>query len=659
MSFLKVLKEHKLLIGSVVVVEVLAVFLLLFTPRGPAFPPLKQQYPLFALANISAILLVGLGAFLLLRWYKYARKDLSLLLWGIGFLQYSLLFIGMCLDAVGVSGMDMHDPRIFFSFRQTMIIFVSLLYLGGIIKLTENKYLTHGLTFLILVGSYGVFSYGLFIRGEIEWTMYFFLFVFLIPVSLLIANLFYQLGESRGVFSGKLLAVAWIYYAVTYGMWAPWHFPEVRYIYYIWFSQFLCSLVLMLVGFIILTFVELLQETEEKLQSLHDYGQLLNEAETMQEISKYTLDAMERTLGFQHAGFQLIEGNELKVKATRGFGSLLERVKSLPLDGPGVTVKVANTGKPIRLNDVSTSQEFLRGGLIMKSELAVPIKRGDKAIGVLNVEHEEVNAFDQKDQQLLETLSSHVAVAIKKLQEKKKRVSLQRLDRLRNQFLVMAAHEINTPLTPIKSRLEMLQRGYKGELSREQVEMVKSALKSVDRLVRLVDDFRRITKLRVKTIELEKEEHELATTIEEAIGKYKNVIEEEGIVPVLNIQQPLAGIYDPDRMVQVVRNLVENAIDYTDGRIWIKGWEEEEKICFSVRDNGSGIPEAEQKKIFQPFYRVEEDRRRSDRRFGGTGLGLNICKRIVKAHGGTISIESQLGEGSTFTVKLPKENTMR
>lgn len=397
------------------------------------------------------------------------------------------------------------------------------------------------------------------------------------------------------------------------------------------------------------------KKLEEKLEYLHKWAQLLNQVDNMDDIFKHTLDAMEQTLGFKYAAVQLIEENKLKIKATRGFEQLPEEIKLLPLDGKGVTVKVANTGKSIRHNDVTSSQEYLSVAPNMKSELAVPIRRNDTIIGVLNVEHEEVNAFDQKDQQLLETLASHVAVAIKELQEKKKRVSLQRLEELRNQFLTMAAHEIKTPLTPIKSKLEMLQRGYQGTLKNDQKRKIESILNSVDRLSRLVDDFRKITNLRTEYITLEKDEERLAATIEEATAKYEDIFEVENITVIKDIPTSIAAVYDKDRIIQMFRNLVENAIDYTKDKIWIKAWENEEQVTVSIRDNGPGIPEEKQEDVFKPFNRVEEDRSRNARSFGGSGLGLHICKQIVEAHGGSIQVDTKQEEGCTFTVRLPKE----
>lgn len=396
------------------------------------------------------------------------------------------------------------------------------------------------------------------------------------------------------------------------------------------------------------------KELEQKLEALHTWSLRLNQADTMDEIFKETLDAMEQILGFKYAAIAMKQGNVLKFKAHRGYGSFPNRLQKLPLDGKGISVKAFNTGKSFLIKNVNDNPAFLPPPTPAQEELTAPIKVSDEVIGVLDAHSNEANTFTRQDKHLLETLAAHVGVAINQLWEKEKRVSLERLDKLRNQFLAMAAHEINTPLTPLRSRLEMLREGYRGDLTKEQIDTVDSILASVKRLERLVNDFRRISRLRTGQIKLQKQEHKLVNTIDEALKKFSPVFEEENIILIKNVQKPYTAVYDHDRLVQVIRNVVENAIDYTKDHIWIRAWENGSHICFSVRDNGIGIPQDQQDKIFQPFHRVEKGRERSDRRYGGTGLGLTICKRIIEAHGGKIKVDSQQGKGSKFTVCIPK-----
>ncbi len=393
------------------------------------------------------------------------------------------------------------------------------------------------------------------------------------------------------------------------------------------------------------------KKAEEKLEVLYTWAQLLNKAETMDEVFKHTLDAIEQIFTFQCATVALKKGNQLTVEKYRGPTSLRPKEK-LPLDGESSLVGVAKKGRSLLIKDRTSTEYPLP--FPIKSEVTVPIQIESKILGVLDVKSRERNTFDEREKRLLEQLVSHIAVAIRKIIEKEQRVSLQRLDELRNRFIAMTAHEFGTPLTSIKADLEMLSRGYYGELSQEQEEKIKRTLESVGQLNRLIKDFRQITKLRTEKISLERRDHRLVDTVEKALERFSGVFPQEGIMVKKHIPQPLSAEFDEDRIVQVIQNIVKNAIDFTEDTIWIKGGETTDTVWLSVEDNGVGIPEEEQDKIFEPFYGKKQKQSQKKRCFGGSGLGLYVCKRIVNAHKGELWVDSSLGEGATFTITLPK-----
>ncbi len=410
-------------------------------------------------------------------------------------------------------------------------------------------------------------------------------------------------------------------------------------------------------GFLVARASSKLEATEQKIVTLHEWARKLNQASQVDEILEYTMNAMETTLGFENAFIAMKHDTMLTIEKCAGI-QIPAQVREVLLEedilGKQV-VKDIREGTSVLIRDMSKHPEYFSVTPHIKSKLGVAIKTEQKVMGMLEVGSEEIGAFDERDQRLLEILAAHVAVAIQELREKEQRVSLERLDTLRNQFIAMVTHEIGSPLTPIKTELEMLQRGYHGELRAEQEEEIQGVLEKVDRLTRLVEDFRQTSKLRSEHITLEKQEHWLIDTIEKALEGYQEVIGEEGIKVMKDIQQPLTMAYDEDRMVQVLRNLVKNAIDYTEETIWIRGGESEEAVWVSVEDNGPGIPQEEQEKIFDPFYQIQEGEQDKHRRLGGAGLGLHICKQIIDAHEGEITVDSTLGEGTTFTIRFPKE----
>jgi len=154
---------------------------------------------------------------------------------------------------------------------------------------------------------------------------------------------------------------------------------------------------------------------ENSLSALNTYSRNLNMAKSMEEIYELTLNAAEKTLGFRFADILIIEGNILRIVDHRGRSKDLSA--ELPLDGGrGITVWAAKTGKPVYVPDISKEETYVEFGADILSELAVPIKIGDRVLGVLNVESKKLNAFNEKDRELLEILGSHAATAISNLE---------------------------------------------------------------------------------------------------------------------------------------------------------------------------------------------------------------------------------------------------
>jgi PAS domain S-box-containing protein len=183
-----------------------------------------------------------------------------------------------------------------------------------------------------------------------------------------------------------------------------------------------------------------------RLSALNDYGRNLNMARNMEETCKLTLDAMEKTLGFEFATVFIVEGKVLRLVAHRGYPKQLS--VCMPLDSEkGVSVKAAKTRKPVYIRDVRKEKAYVQGRPGMLSELAVPIKIANKVLGVLNVESERLSAFDENDRELLEILASHAATAVS---------NLRRQDQLRELSEKLAYLMKNT--TEIMNVKDMHQR---------------------------------------------------------------------------------------------------------------------------------------------------------------------------------------------------------
>jgi PAS domain S-box-containing protein len=189
---------------------------------------------------------------------------------------------------------------------------------------------------------------------------------------------------------------------------------------------------------------------EERLSALNTYGQSLNRAKNMEEVYKLTLDAMDKTLGFEFADIFMIDGKMLCLVVHRGYSKNLS--VNLPLDGEkGITVRAARAGKPIYVPDARKEKAYVKGGEGILSELAVPIKIGNRVLGALNVESKRLSAFDKEDEELLEILASHAATAIGDLkrQEKLKIISKKLTNLMKSSTEIMNAKDMRKRLKVI------------------------------------------------------------------------------------------------------------------------------------------------------------------------------------------------------------------
>lgn len=229
---------------------ILGVYLVLTKPliKGPI--ALEKTYPLFSLSLISFTLLL-LTSLVLFSRYMKNRKNKFTLKWGVSFAVYSLLFLILMLKSVGVQWLDTSNPIIFFIARLCMIFFIIGILLGFTEIVIKNKKNVISLVSFILALCLFIFYYGLVVVGDIELTMYAFLFFVFIPSLIYVAYLFYSLAKTDHVFSMKLLSIGFLLIAVAYMAWAPWH---KSFFYFVWFALFNLGLTSVLAGFLCLGF---------------------------------------------------------------------------------------------------------------------------------------------------------------------------------------------------------------------------------------------------------------------------------------------------------------------------------------------------------------------------------------------------------------------
>jgi signal transduction histidine kinase len=228
--------------------------------------------------------------------------------------------------------------------------------------------------------------------------------------------------------------------------------------------------------------------------------------------------------------------------------------------------------------------------------------------------------------------------------------------RLKSQLLAKISHELRTPLTAILGFTEMIQEGIYGPISAEQQKTIAKIIESTHYLTSLVTELLDQAQLEAGKLKLEIRAINPADIVENVQSRMYVLAQLKGLTLTTDIATDipatLAG--DQKRLEQILVNLVSNAIKFTEqGEVWIRLYRPNAvHWAIAVTDTGPGIPVEARTHIFEPFGQVDGS---ATRRYGGTGLGLSIVRQLVTLMGGEVTLESEIGKGSTFTILLPLE----
>jgi NtrC-family two-component system sensor histidine kinase KinB len=222
---------------------------------------------------------------------------------------------------------------------------------------------------------------------------------------------------------------------------------------------------------------------------------------------------------------------------------------------------------------------------------------------------------------------------------------------LKSEFVMTASHELRTPLTSIGMSVAMLKETAAAKLNDQERELLDVCNEEVSRLKALVNDLLDLSKIEAGKLELFLEPIAPSFLSQQAAAMMRNQYESKGINLMVEVPAELPEVQaDPNKIVWVLVNLLANAVRYTSagGHIWLRGERLGDMIQFSVKDDGPGVPQEMQSRIFDKFVRLDQGEATS-----GSGLGLAISKEIIRAHRGVIWLESEPGQGSNFIFTLP------
>ena len=375
---------------------------------------------------------------------------------------------------------------------------------------------------------------------------------------------------------------------------------------------------------------------EERLEALSRVMGSMNTAQSLGELVDQTLAIVEEVIVVPFSAYMLVEGDELITFRIRG--APLTGVR-LSINGTGITARAAREKRTILVGDTRLDSDFVKGSTDSLSELDVPVVTNGEVVGVLNMESLELDYFDASHVSLAEALASHVSSNLERLKHFKE---VQEMERTRAREAVesvakigsMVRHDLRGPLVAIGNAAYLL-RG-----NPEDTKVLEIIDRSVSRAAEILEDLRE----RTWTGNLTPAPADLVGLIRETV---EGLGAPEGVNVALKLHDGVVyGRVDGAKMRRVVENLVLNAFDAMPdgGELRVEEQVNDGCLVLRVSDTGVGIPSESLGKLFTPFFTTKKS---------GTGLGLVYCRQVVEAHGGTVSVESEAGRGTNFTVKLP------
>jgi len=414
----------------------------------------------------------------------------------------------------------------------------------------------------------------------------------------------------------------------------------------------------------------LYQETKRRLAevtALYQLAQQMNTSLNIQEVLVSIVQSLKKTIKCRGCSIALLDpvDNVLEIRAAAGVEHKWEQDFKLRL-GEGVAGRVALQGAPIYVPDVLDMNDFIFFDPNVRSLLTVPLTFQQRVIGTLTLDSDQPDAFSQNDERLLTIAATQAAIAIENarlyasLEQRAQNLAqayaeLKKADRLKDEIVQNISHELRTPLTFVKSYVELLLDENAGPLTDEQKSYLEIVIEKTTVVTRLVGD---IMSLQQAEQPLYKREPlSLTAVANRAMQGCAATAHQLGLTLVSDFPDDLCLVSgDEDRLLQVFDNLLGNAIKFSPdgGKIGVTVKDAGNMVQASVSDQGIGIPQDEQSRIFERFYQINGSARR---RFGGAGLGLAIVKRILEAHDGKVWVESQVGAGSTFYFTVPKYQT--
>lgn len=388
---------------------------------------------------------------------------------------------------------------------------------------------------------------------------------------------------------------------------------------------------------------------------VHELTRALVATTDLDSLSRRVVELAARETGAEHASLLLVDAKAGALYLAATHGREPPPTPSRLRIGEGIAGWVARTGEQLALQGTLTDDGRAARFEAGASTVCLPLVASGRAVGVLSLAKAAGSVpFSESDNELLSILAGGAAVAIENarlftdLQRAYER--LAELDHRKNEFISLAAHELRSPLAAVITYASLID----GAGDEATSAHVRSIIQAARHLHLLLDDILNLRNLDQGTTALQPEPVSIAQVVERALQAIARLAQAKAQAIENQVHPTLPPVLaDPHKLEIILLNLLSNAVKFTPqrGQICIEAVPEGSEVVVSVRDTGIGIGETERERIFERFYQVADSLRREQ---GGMGLGLSIVKGMVELHGGRVWVESQAGQGSTFSFTLPR-----
>jgi len=410
-----------------------------------------------------------------------------------------------------------------------------------------------------------------------------------------------------------------------------------------------------------------IRRQNEYLAASAEISRLVTSTLDLNTIFTRTVSLISDRFGFYFAAIYIIDETGFHAVLREAKGEAGEKMKSqkytISVGSQTMVGQVADTGESKLANNILAEPLYQPNPLLLdtESEAVIPLRVGERTVGVIDIQSKELNAFSQVDLSVLQSLADQIAIAIdnaasyERSQELIK--ELQEVDQLKSQFLANMSHELRTPLNSIIGFSRVIIKGIDGPITEMQHQDLTAIYNSGQHLLGLINDILDLARIEAGKMELNFEEVKLSEMVNSVLSTAKGLVKEKSIQLVAKIPADMPTVRgDTMRVRQVLINLLSNASKFTDeGTITVEalvqnGPNGRPEALINVIDTGPGISQEGQEKLFKAFSQVDGS---ATRKSGGSGLGLSICANLVQLHNGRISVHSAEGKGSTFWFTLP------